>query len=571
VGTLFSSFDIARLGMQAAQVQMDTAAHNIANVNREGYSRQRVNLTTPFPSKHPYGQVGRGVLIQDIRRVRDEFLDKIYRDQIHGLGASDIRAQYYRLLEDNFLEPTGEGLGVRINDFFDTLNDYANNVEEAPVREAMIAEAENLAVGLNQFAGRMYDLRTNANEEIRNIVPEINSLLERIYQTNIQIRDSELDNSVANDIRDERDRALDELARLININYTEAQDGQITVRVGPDVLVDMTGWREIITPFNNALDPERGDLLEVRFADNNLLLPIEEGELAAVLEMRDEVLPYFDERIDTVTATMIGALNRIHAQSNGLANITGLIDGDLPVSDPNVPLVSAGLPFDIDVPGNFDVAIYSGGVQVAGSPFTVNVDATTTLNDLVAQLNGIAPGTFTASVNPDNTLRLGTPGAGDAFVFSNDTTGALAALGVQGLFEGFDARTIAINPDLLDDPLLLGSAYSLDPDASGDNRAALDLAGVRNDLLLSGGAATLNDYYESTIAELGVDSRANDVFFETQQEFINDFQRRRLEESGVSLDEEVTFMIEYERAFQAAARVITTVERMLDSLFTIGA
>lgn len=570
MGTLFSTFDIARLGMQAAQVQMDTAAHNIANVNREGYSRQRVNLTTPFPSKHPYGQVGRGVLIQDIRRVRDEFLDRIYRDQIHGLGASDIRAQYYRLLEDNFLEPTGDGLGTRINDFFDTLNDYANNVEEAPVREAMVAEAENLATGLNQFAQRMYELRTNANEEIRNIVPEINSLMERIYQTNIQIRDSELDNSVANDIRDERDRALDELARLVNINYTEAADGQITVRVGPEVLVDMTGWRELITPFNNALDPERGDLLEIRFADNNQLVPIDDGELAAALQMRDEVIPYFDGRIDTLTATTIQALNRIHSQSNGQVNITGFIDGDLPVSDPNAPLVTAGLPFDIDVPGSFEVALYNGNTQIAGSPFTVNIDATTTLNDLVAQLNAIAPGTFSASVNAGNTLQLGTAAANTSFAFANDTSGVLAALGVYGMFEGFDARSIEVNPDLLADPLLLGSAYDLEVSASGDNRAALDLAGVRNDLLLSSGAATLNDYYESTIAELGVDSRANEVFFETEQEFINDFQRRRLEESGVSLDEEVTFLIEYERAFQAAARVITTVERMLDSLFTIG-
>jgi flagellar hook-associated protein 1 len=570
LGTLFSSFDIARLGMQAAQVQLDVAAHNIANVNREGFSRQRVHLSTPFPVKFSYGNMGRGVTIAEIRRVRDEFLDRVFRNQLPTLGAAEVQTQYYAQIEDTFLEPSEQGFGTRLNAFFDAMNDFANNVEVYSVREVTVGEAANLAQNLRDLAERHHLLRTNANEEVRNIVPAVNDLANQIAQTNVLIRNSELDNSVANDIRDTRDLALDQLARLVNINYTERADGQITVRIGSDVLVDETGARELAAVLNPAIDPERPDLLEVQFTDTGLPASIRDGELFGAINIRDNVIPGIDNRMDTIAATIIEQVNRVQASGNGLTNYSTPVTGTNAVSDPADPLAAAGLPFGFTTPGSFEITLFSGNTPAAGSPFTVTVNPGETLDSLVAQINALAPGQLSAAVTPDNTLQI-TPGAGLSFHFANDTSGVLTALGTGGLFTGRDARTIAVNRAILDDPGLLASGFSPDPLATGDNSAALAMAEIRNLLVLNNGASTLNDYYENTVAQLGVESRGNQIVYETELQFSIDFERRRQETSGVSIDEETISLLQYQRAFEAGARVINTADRMLDALFSIGA
>ena len=580
MGSLFSTLDIARSGLQASQIQLNVAGHNVSNASVDGYSRQRAEQTTPLAISYSYGELGRGTVISEIKRIRDEYLDKIYRQELQTLGYSEVQAQYFELLEDALLETTDEAFGTRLNDFFDAMNDFANGVEEYSVREATVAEAVTLAQTLNQLANQYDDLRTNANEEIRNMIPEINSLADSIAEINIMIRDAELDGSSANDLRDERDRALDELAKLININYTERDDGQITVRIGSDVLVDETGAREIVANLAVPPNPERGDLVDVRFADNNELVEITDGELYGVLEIRDVVIPEIDARIDTLAATIIEQVNRIHSQGNGLINLSGTISSTNAVSDSTlaledtVPQDDNGDPLFSIAAGSFDIVIYddSTGNQVAGSPFTVSVDpATDSLDDLVAAINAAVtdPNFDPAVVNAGGTITLGTT-SGYSFSFSNDTSGILTALGINGLFTGTDAQTISVSQHIQDEPGYLSSAYDLETLSTGDNEAALAICEIRNALVLDNNSSTLNDYYESTVAGLGVRSASNQTILATEQAFIDDLESRRLEESGVNLDEEVTLMMEYQRVYEACARVVTVANTMLDALLAMG-
>ena len=96
------------------------------------------------------------------------------------------------------------------------------------------------------------------------------------------------------------------------------------------------------------------------------------------------------------------------------------------------------------------------------------------------------------------------------------------------------------------------------------------MAALRNQLIFDSGSSSFNDYYESTIAQLGVEARANNVVFQTETAFADDFARRREEVSGVSIDEEVTQLLQYQRAFEAAARLVTVTDRMLDALLGMG-
>lgn len=564
MGTLFSTLDIATSGLRVSQIQLDVTGHNIANVNKEGFSRQRAELATRRPNILPEGQLGRGVGVDTVQRIRDQFLDTSYRQQVPGLGTADVLANYYALVEDSFLEPGEDGFGTRIDVFFDAMADLANNVEEMPVREAVLGEAVAMAENLNELADRFNLLRTNANEEIRNLVPEINSLSERINTLNERIRQSEFSGQPANDLRDDRDLLVDELARLVDIRWREIDSGEYVILMGSDILVDSLGARQLEAVYDPSLDPERPDLVDVRFVDTGTSINIGGGELFGAFQVRDEVVPFYDQRIDEIAATIIEEINRIHTQGNGLNNLSGTISSTNEVSAPGDPLTAAGLPFTV-TPGTFDVVVY----DAANNPTTatINVTAATTLNDLATQLNAVAG--INASVT-GNTLDISnTPPS--TFVFANDNTEVLTALGINGFFTGRDARSIAVNQDLLDNPDWISTGYSLDFNDVGDNRAALDMADVRILEAMDGDLSTINEFYESTIATLGVDTRANLEVRQVQERFVLDFDRRRQEVSGVSIDEEVTSLIMYQRAYEASARVVNTTDRMLDALLSLGA
>ena len=305
MGTLFSALDIGQAGLLVSQVQLDVTGHNIANVNKTGYSRQRAELTTRLPNFKPYGALGRGPAIRDIQRLRDSFLDTMYRSEVGGLGRTEVAAQYYTRIEDVFQEPTDQGFSNRLDNFFDALNDFSNNVEDLSVRTATLAETDALATALNDIWDRLNTLRSNANEEVRSEVAEINSLTERIASMNQVIREAEMSGQAANDLRDDRDVLIDELSKLVKVTSRERSDGQVDVLVGGAELVFGSERRELKVSVNSALDPGRPDLLEVRFVDNDQPVLITDGELYGVLQIRDVELKNLIGRLDTVASTLI--------------------------------------------------------------------------------------------------------------------------------------------------------------------------------------------------------------------------------------------------------------------------
>ena len=560
MGTLFSTFNIAQSGLTAAQIQLEIAGHNIANVNREGYTRQRAQLVTNEPLMQSYGALGRGVAVVGVERLREAFLDEVYRQQSPALGSAEIRASYFARMEDLFQEPGENGFGTQIESFFDSLNDFAGNVEEIPVRMSVITEAQNVCAGLNLMASQIYALRTNANEEVRNMVPEINSLTERIAALNERISAAEAGGGgTMNDLRDERDLLLDQLSSFVNISCRERSDGKVDVILGDDALVEGAYAHELVAQMDPSLDPSRPDLVRVTFADSGFDLNLQSGKLYGALTIRDGDLVELANRVDELAATMIAAINQIHSTANGLENWSGTVYGTNAVADPAAALVSAGLPFDVQA-GTLDLVVYdsSGGYTT----HTLSIGNTTTLNNLAAAINSLP--NFSASVTSDGRLQL-QANAGYSFSFSDDQTGALVALGVNGLFTGTKAGDIALNQAILNDPRLLASGYSLDPLNTGDNTAALDMANVRTEMLIDG-TSTIGDYYETTIVRVGVHARANEQTLRMEQAFVEDFQRRREEVSGVSLDEEVTNMLQFQRAYEASARVISVVDRMIEAL-----
>jgi flagellar hook-associated protein 1 len=451
------------------------------------------------------------------------------------------------------------------------LNEFSGIVESLPARTSVVTEAVSMAGTINDIVARVYDLRSNINDEVDNYAVEINSLSSRIAELNERISAQEISGNTANDLRDERDLLLDDLSKIVNIFTRERADGRVDVLVGGSVLVDGNRFEAVEAVVNPTLDPERNDLVEIRFTRNGKVLdPNGAGELFGALDMRDNILTSLDNDIDALAAAFIEQINAIHTQGMGLVNYTGTSRASNPVSDPTLALGSANLPFNIST-GTFDVNIYDESVSpptpVGGSPVTININPATTMNDLVAQLSAVP--NLSASVDANGYLSV-TAAPGFSFANSNDSTNALTALGFNGLFTGFDARTIGVNQDIIDDPALLASRYSTDPSNIGDNTAALAMGELQDFRFLNGGNNTINEFYESIVVQVGIESRSNTDRLNVEQTFIQNFSKRRQEISGVSIDEEVAMLIQFQRAFEASARVVTVTDRMLESLLTMA-
>ena len=566
MGTLFSTISIGRAGLFAAQIQLDTTAHNISNVNTDGFSRQRVDMTTFAPNVREFGVIGRGPKIGGIERIRDEFLDTVYREQVAGLGLSEITARFFNQIEDIFQEPGGEGLTSRIDIFFDALNDFASSVEDLPTRVALLAEAETVASTFRQVSGRLATLRTVANEEVRDLVPEINSLAAQIAESNRAIGRAENTGNKANDLRDKRDLLLDKLSRIANVTIGQGDGSSVNVLLGGDELVVGVRTRTLITQTDATIDPDRPDLLSVYFQDNLLQATILDGDLAGAIQMRDIELRNLEDEFDQLAAAMIEEVNAIHAQGNGLQPYAAPMSASYTVSDPAAALDSAGLPFAVQ-DGSFDLVAYDASGAIVETVTVPVTAAATTLNDIAAAISGSA--SFSAAVNASNVLTI-TPAAGIRYTFANDTSNFPASLGLNNFFTGSDAANIGVNQDLLDTPALVSGAFSLDILDTGDNTAALALAALRNAPVMSGGTESFNEFLESTIVKAGVSSKANQDSLEVVSSFVDDFDRRRKEISGVSLDEEVSSLVLFQRAFEASARTITVADQMLQTVLNMA-
>ncbi len=571
MGTLFSALEIGRAGMQVAQVQLDVTGHNIANVNKDGFTRQRVEVTTRLPNYKIYGALGRGPAISGVFRLREAFLDTVYRQEVSGLGNAEIQATYFSRLENIFQEPGEDGFSSRLNSFFDSLNDFANNVENLPVRVALLSEGGAVSGTLRDVAQRLRTLRTNANEEVKNTVPGINSLTGRIAELNDAIHDAEISGNPANDLRDDRDNLLDELAGIVAISYNERDNGIVDVLLGSDVLVNGDKARLLETVPDASIDPDRPDLVRVQFVDNGAAATITDGELYGTLHARDVAMVDIEDKMDAIARALIEGINDIHSQGNGLEDYSGPASTTNAVTSDTVALNTAGLPFALE-DGSFDVQVFDATgalVETVTVPIVTTgpLAGQTTLADVVTAIDGAT--NLSATYNSTTGTFEVTPGAGFSFNFANDDAGALTGLGLNTFFTGDSASTIGVNQALVDNPALVSSGFSTDPLETGDNTAALLMAQVRDLDLLSGDTQTINAFFESVIVEVGIDARTNLDSLSVQEAFVQDFEGRRQEASGVSIDEEVTNLIQYQRAFEASARLISVADRMLETLLNI--
>ncbi|MBR4196100.1 MAG: flagellar hook-associated protein FlgK [Synergistaceae bacterium] len=251
MSSTFGGMELGRSALNAFRLGMQTVGHNISNMNTEGYSRQRVNYATVTPENiYGVGQVGQGMTITSIERIRDEFLDFQFRDNQSTLGYWEKINDLYDSIQNYISEPNSSGIRAAMDTFFTDLQTLQEKPEDTATRQALVTSANSIGSMLGNLIDSFNTYNESINLEIQQAVDDANAMLHDIAALNREIYEAEALNQNANDLRDSRDVLIDKLSKMMDISYNEPKEydgvkGEFFLSVNGKVLVQGQNVREL--------------------------------------------------------------------------------------------------------------------------------------------------------------------------------------------------------------------------------------------------------------------------------------------------------------------------------------
>lgn len=329
--TTFSGIEIARRALQAQQLSLDVVGQNIANANTPGYSRQVAvhKAAPPYPmpqfSHNPVnGMMGTGVEIAKISRMRDEFVEMRLRQETHNHSYWQTISDGLEQVELIFNEPSNSGIQQALELFYNALQDLSKASENEAVRSVVIQRGAVLTEAIQHARFQLGKLRDNMNDIVSIKVNEINTYATRIAELNEQIVKVNSAGYQPNDLLDERDKLLQELSKLTNIEAVVDQYGAVTVSISGATLVQRTEVFKLQVRSSNQPVTPPYDRVEVVWQGSNSLVEFTGGEMAGILKFRDVYMQDFLMELNQWTADLINTVNSIHSQGYDLQGNTGI-------------------------------------------------------------------------------------------------------------------------------------------------------------------------------------------------------------------------------------------------------
>ncbi len=525
MSSTFFGFNVARSGLFASQRALNVTSHNIANANTEGYSRQRLDTTQMKPQLLPGGQgmMGNGVKTENISQIRDEFLDFKFRGENTGFGEWESKAETLQTIEAIFNEPSDSGIRTVMDQFFSALQDLNESPDSLTVRALVRQRGIALSKNINHMASQFKKLQADIDFEMRTTVDEINGYSEQIRKLNETIFNAELSGSKANDLRDQRNLLVDKLSKHLNIDYFEDNQNKFHVLVNGKTLV--SHYRNSELAYNQRsekLHPDDAEKLhDITWADGSDFSP-RSGTLKGLMDMKDNIdgadkgIPYYMERLNNFADVLTESLNQVHK--------TG---------------------YDLD-----------GGRGT--NLFTVDGMSTLEFEDYL--LNKGLEGSRAVDVT-DQVLNGENPLENPLY---RDKTIKLLSSGKYIVVDKISASRLTISSDVDGDLNKIAASISKDG-LPGDGNNALKMSRVRDNVNLYEWGSP-DDYVKSLISNLGVDTQEAIRMSDNQTVLLSQVDSNRQSVSGVSMDEEMTDMIRFQHSFNANARMITTMDEMIDTI-----
>lgn len=614
-------------GLLAFQRALVTAGNNIANANTEGYSRQRVELSARQPEAFGNGYVGKGVDVVSIRRIFDQFVTAQYRGAETQLGSLTAFAQIAERV-DNVMGDANTGVPAGITSFFAAWQQLANNPTSTAARQLLLTQAEALADRFRQTSQRLADIDGDINARIGENVGEINSLARSIAGLNedIETAESLAGGQPPNDLLDQRDRLLTQLAGIVDIQAIPDGRGAVNVFIGNGQALVLRNQASQLGVQRNEFDPARLEIVLQTTGPGQIITgSLTGGALGGYLGVREQVVDVARDQLGLIATALATTVN---AQQREGLDLQGLLGRDLFSFGPPSALATAANTGTATV----GVSITDLGAAT-GDEYTLRYDGA---NWQLLRAPGASPVTLTGTGTVADPLRAeglafvitGAAAAGDRYLVrpARDAagtlrlltadprsiaaaapiraTGAVANLGSAQITQGevldvtdpnllatvsiqfLTANSYSVNGG---PPLAYTSGANIDvngwrvqisgvpaagdtftvarnANGTGDNRNALLLAGLQTAGVLAGGTASFTDAYGGLIGTIGARTRQAQLGREAQQGIVSAAREQLQSISGVNLDEEAADLLRWQQAYAASAKSIAIADNVFQTL-----
>ena len=589
---LFNTLNISKRGINVMQAGLNVTSHNISNASRSDYTRQRIRVqaSSPLTTIGSAGQIGTGAQVEMVERVRNTFLDYQIRNENSALADVNVRQNVLAEIEKLVNESGDVGLGKMFDKFFDSWQELAKNPSDINARTIVLQEAANMTDEFNRIYNELQESKNDINDTIKNSVVEVNSILNEINELNQKIQETSLMGNQPNDFLDRRDMLLDELSGKLGISIDTKKNNGINV---------------------TSKDINLGNLVSNKNTENDLRLTfVESIETGTGDFPKDVTIKYYKNNDSTDENNKVQLV------------IKDMTSENFKSLEKNRVILSNQEGFAVDSTGkaitsqqidnsNFSSLSLSSGELGGLQKSHVEIDS------FINQINQLAK----ALVFSVNAIHSGQSSATSGGAFGHDTlpffvNSSIAEYDQNGnLINSFDvangegeitAGNITINRELLEEPLKLKvrendhmfeNGMKNDIDGQGNGERALAIASLRETLFnisdigktinsredffdqAKGGSEFSNNglsigdsskgtkiesQYKNIVTTLGIKSQEASREADNFEDLVYNLEISRMSVSGVSLDEEMSNLITFQHAYNASAKVISTVDKLLD-------
>jgi len=540
--------NIGTTALLASQSALNTTSNNIANASTPGYTRQQVELSSVASGLNSAtGSSGNGVTVSDITRLYDSFTTLQLRTEKSNSSYWNTYSGVSSSIESIFNETSSSGIAPAISNFFNDWQAVAQNPQGSVERTQLISDANYLGSRIGSAYNSLNDQRTQLYKSSQDLVTQVNSITKQIADLNDKIVQS----PGALDLQDQRDSLVESLNQIAAVNTVQDSSGRYNIFLGGTALVSSSGSNNMSV----ALDTNNN----MQFSMNtdgtatNINGQISGGQLKANLDMRDTVIPGYMNSLNAFAIDLSDKVNSMNSQGVGLDGSTG---------------------------NNFFNSL-------AATNHTVN-NGTGTLSSV----NITSP----SSSNYDQyqvAYTAGSPEASTDYVVTDLTTGATVP-NTLTIAAGGQSRTIEFNgmKMTIDGPMTSNETFTAqaDPQAAtklavsftdvskiaaaqtaadlpGDNTNAQAIAGLVNQNFVANTDPV--SFYSNIVSTTGADSQSATTYVSFETSMVNQLESQRQSTSGVNLDEEAVNMVQYQKSYEAAAKMISVASDLLETLMGI--
>ena len=597
MASTFFGLNIGTTGLFAAKTGLNVTAHNVANIETEGYSRQVISQSadSPISTNNHYGMLGTGVSVNEITQMRSQYYDEKYRSNNSMYGQYNSRSYFLNEVQSYLNEIELEGFTTTFDSMYDALQDLSKDAANLTVRTQLSNYAQSMCDYFNSLSTNLDQVQTECNYEVKNQVSRINSLAQQVASLTQQINTVEVGGENANDLRDQRESLIDELSEIVNVTVTERPVGKVgmtsyIVRLDGNVLVDSYDAKQLeVRPREERLNQCDVDGLYDVYWDNGERLNTESatlsGTMKALFEVRDgnnaENLQGFAEEVDegamevTIRATNINDIKNLNIPTEGKIKIG---NGEYTYSSFEISVDDEGrytYVFQLNeearrqYPEDTKVTI-GHTVDYKGIPYyraQMNEFIRTfaqEFNEVHASgvnLNGDTNVNFFAAKNLMTNEEYNLQSFGTDKPMTEFDSNPLVS---QASYYWLTAESFTVNQNIMANPSSIAAASDI---VNGVSNAdiANKLIALKSDVTMfkQGDPAS---FLQTLVGEIGVDTKAALNFAESQQNIVNSVTNQRLSVAGVDIDEEAMNLAKYQEAYSLSAKVISVMNEIYDKL-----